>query len=179
MMGTNARAYNVGIVLCLIALAVSLRLLPHPANFAPVAAVAIFGGATLPRRLAVWLPVVIMALSDVFIGFYDYRVMLVVWSSYLAIAFASSRWLRQIKIKNGVLLTISGSLFFFLTTNFAVWLWGGMYAHSWAGLSQCYGMALPFFRSTLLSDVFYTAVLFGLYAYALRIADKRVISATD
>jgi len=176
MMSTKEQRYSLGIALSLIALAVSLRLLPHPANFAPVAAVAIFGGAALPRRLAVWLPVAAMALSDALIGFYDYRVMAVVWASYLLIALASNRWLQQRGLKTGVLLTVSGSIFFFLTTNFAVWVWGGMYAHNWTGLAQCYAMALPFFRNTFLSDLFYTATLFGLYAYAMRVAGIRVIS---
>jgi hypothetical protein len=175
-MNTREQRYSLGIALSLVVLAVSLRLLPHPANFAPVAAIAIFGGSTLPRRLAVWLPVAVMALSDASIGFYSYRIMFVVWGSYLAIALVSSRWLRRPKLKTGAALTVSGSVFFFLSSNFAVWLWGGMYAHSWAGLTQCFWLALPFFRNTFLSDLFYTATLFGLYAYAMRVANKRVTS---
>ena len=60
--------FNLTVALCLVFLAVSLRLLPHPANFAPVAAVALFGGAILPRRLSVVVPVVAMILSDAVIG---------------------------------------------------------------------------------------------------------------
>ena len=167
---------NLMLALCLIATGVSLRLLPHPANFAPVAAVAIFGGAVLPRRLAVWVPVAAMILSDALIGFYSYKIMFVVWASYLLIAFASSHWLRQFKLKNGILLTVSGSIFFFLATNFAVWLWGGMYARTWTGIAQCYTAALPFFRNTLLSDLFYTVMLFSVYALATRTASRRLLN---
>jgi hypothetical protein len=174
-MGVKEQRYGLAIALCLIAFAVCLRLLPHPANVAPVAAVAIFGGAILPRRLAAWLPVVVMALSDAFIGFYDYRIMLVVWGGYFAIALASSRWLRQPTWKAGVLLTISGSTFFFLVSNAAVWEWGGMYAHSAVGLIRCYIMALPFFRNTLVGDLFYTALLFGIYTYAVRAGAKKAL----
>lgn len=173
-MDGKERRYGLGIALSLTALAVGLRLLPHPANFAPVAAVAIFGGATLPRRLAVWLPVAVMVLSDAIIGFYDYRIMAIVWASYLGIAFASSSWLRGRGLKAGMLLTIAGSTCFFLMTNFAVWLWSGMYAHDMAGLMQCYAMALPFFRNTFVSDAFYTVMLFGVYSYATRIAAHRL-----
>ena len=156
------------VAVALILLAVSLRLMPHPANFAPVAAVAIFGGAVLPRRLAIWVPFAAMAVSDLMIGFYN--IMPVTWGCYVLIALASSYWLKKPGILRGVPLVISSSLFFFGVTNFAVWLWGSMYAHTWTGLELCYSMALPFFRNTALSDGFYTATLFGVYALAARLA---------
>lgn len=152
--------------LSLIAAGVSLRLLPHPANFAPIAAIAIFGGAVLPRRISVWVPLGAMMLSDFIIGFYG--TMWVTWSCYLLIALASSRWLRRPTPRRSVAFTLSASVFFFLITNMGVWLWSGMYAHSWHGLTQCYVMALPFFRNTLASDVLYTALLFGVYTVAVR-----------
>lgn len=174
---TSGKNFNLVIALSLVFLAVSLRILPHPANFAPVAAIAIFGGAVLPRRLAVWLPVAAMILSDAFIGFYSYKIMFVVWGCYALIAFASSRWLRSPTLKKGAALTVSGSVIFFAVTNFATWLWGNMYAHSWSGLAQCYTLALPFFRNTLLSDLFYTAALFSLYAYATQVAAKKLFAS--
>jgi len=157
--------------------AVMLRLLPHPANFAPVAAVAIFGGAMLPRKLALWVPLSAMMISDAVIGFYN--IMLVIWGCYALIALASSLWLRKPTFRRGAALTVSASIFFFIVTNFAVWAAGGMYAHTWAGLVQCYNMALPFFRNTALSDAFYTASLFGLYALANMAAFKLFKPATQ
>jgi len=161
---------NLAIAISLILLAVGLRLLPHPANFAPVAAVANFGGAILPRRLALWVPFVAMALSDLVIGFYN--IMPVTWGCYILIALASSYWLRKPSVLRGASLTISASLFFFFVTNFAVWLWGNMYTHTWSGLALCYSMALPFFRNTALSDLIYTASLFGAYALAMKLSSK-------
>jgi hypothetical protein len=161
---------NLIIATTLIVLAVSLRLLPHPANFAPVAAVAIFGGAILPRRLAIWVPLAAMMASDMVIGFYN--TMPVTWSCYVLIAVASSYWLKKPTARRGLALTVSASLFFFVVTNFAVWLWSSMYAHSWSGLAQCYAMALPFFRNTALSDLIYTAVLFTAYAVAIKLGSK-------
>jgi hypothetical protein len=154
------------LAIVLVFAAAAARLLPHPANFAPVTAVAIFGGAVLPRKLAVWVPLAAMLLSDLVIGFYDYRVMFAVWASYVLIAFASSRWLARPSFAKGALLTALSSLFFFITTNFAVWASSDMYAHTWRGLADCYIMALPFFRNTFLSDALYTAILFGTYALA-------------
>ena len=167
---------NLAVAICLIAIAVSLRLLPHPANFAPVAAVAIFGGAVLPRRLAIWTPVVAMMVSDLFIGLHN--LILVTWGCYALIALCSSVWLRKPSLKRGLSLTLGSSLFFFTVTNFAVWVWSGMYNHTLIGLSQCFTMAIPFFRNTALSDLIYTGALFGSYGLATYYS-RRVLNLTD
>jgi len=155
------------VALSLIMLAVSLRLLPHAANFAPMTAVAIFAGSILPRKTALFVPLVAMMISDAIIGFYD--MMPVTWACFALIVLASSIWLKQPSLAKGFALTISSSVFFFVVTNFAVWLTGGMYAHTLSGLAQCYTMALPFFRGTVASDLFYTTMLFGAFALALRL----------
>ncbi|HUD07711.1 MAG TPA: DUF6580 family putative transport protein [Candidatus Saccharimonadales bacterium] len=152
------------IALSLIVIGVTLRILPHPANFAPIAAIAIFGGAVLPKKIAIWVPLGAMMISDAVIGFYS--LMPLIWGCYLLIALASSHWLRPAKLLKGALLTVSSSVFFFAATNFGVWLTSGMYVHNWSGIVSCYTLALPFFRNTALSDAVYTAALFGIYALA-------------
>lgn len=166
---------NTGIALCLIALAVTLRILPHPANFAPVAAVAIFGGAILPRKMAVWTPVAAMMISDLVIGLHN--LIAVTWGCYALIALASSYWLRKPNLRRGLALTLSGSLLFFFATNFAVWVWSGMYAHTWQGLGQCFSLALPFFRNTALSDLIYSGALFGAYYLAVKLSARAVTAS--
>ncbi|MGD0284450.1 MAG: DUF6580 family putative transport protein [Candidatus Saccharimonadales bacterium] len=152
------------IALSLIAIGIVLRILPHPANFAPIAAISIFGGSVLPRKVAVWVPLGAMMISDAIIGFYS--LMPLIWICYLVIALASCKWLRPANFRKGALLTVSSSVFFYVVTNFGVWLTSGMYVHNWAGLVSCYSLALPFFRNTALSDIIYTAALFGIYALA-------------
>ncbi len=162
------------IALCLIAFGVTMRILPHPANFAPIAAISIFGGSVLPRRVAIWIPLAAMIFSDAIIGFYS--IMPVIWACYLLIALASSRWLRPARFTRGAVLTVSSSMFFFVVTNFAVWVWGGMYAHTWHGIVSCYTLALPFFRNTFLSDAIYTTAFFGIYALATHSLKKHQTS---
>lgn len=157
---------NLLIALTLIGLAVLLRILPHPPNFAPVAAIALFGGAVLPRRLALIAPLLAMIVSDFFMGFHN--LVLVTWGAYALIALASSQWLRKSNLSRGAFLTMSSSVFFFTITNFAVWFEGNLYPRTFAGLQQCFTLALPFFRNTFLSDMVYTAALFSLYALAVR-----------
>lgn len=158
----NNRRTSIMIALTLIVAAVVLRIMPHPANFAPVAAVAIFGGAVLPRKFALWVPLAAMAASDMVIGFYS--IMPVIWACYFLIALASSLWLQKPNLVKGAVLTLGASVGFFVITNFAVWATSGMYDHTLAGLGQCYVMALPFFRNTLLSDAAYTSALFAAYS---------------
>ena len=160
------KRYQLVIALALIAVGVLMRVLPHPANFAPVTALALFGGAVLPRRYAVLVPLGAMMISDTIIGWYN--LMPVTWACYVLIALASSSWLRGHSIRRGVELTLGASVFFFVVTNFAVWVGGGLYPHTIAGLQRCYVLALPFFRNTALSDMIYTASLFSLYALATK-----------
>ncbi len=104
------------IALSLIAIAVTLRILPHPANFAPVGAVSIFGGAILPKRMSVLVPLLAMMISDAVIGFYS--LMPLIWACYLIIALASSHWLRPVKLRRGIGLTLGASVFFFRRDQF-------------------------------------------------------------
>ena len=108
--------------------------------------------------------------SDLIIGLHN--LILVTWGCYALIALASSYWLRKPSLKRGLSLTLGASLLFFFATNFAVWIWSGMYAHTAVGLSQCFTMALPFFRNTALSDLIYTGALFGIYAVATQASTK-------
>lgn len=148
----------------LVALGVIMRLLPHIPNIAPVGAVALFGGAVLPGRYAWWLPLAIMMTSDVLLGFYDG--ILFNWAAFVAVGVIGMLLARFNTTQRIVFGVLGGSLTFYLISNFGVWLQGGLYAHTWAGLVECYTMALPFLRNTLVGDLVYSSILFGAYAMA-------------
>lgn len=150
--------------------AVLLRVLRHydiinlPPNFAPIAGMALFSGTYfLDRKQALIVPIIAMLISDAFIGFYNPLIML---SVYLCFGFAV---LIGFYIKNNKNLTniIGGSLLssivFYLITNYAVWGFGSWYPFTFSGLMQSYIMAIPFFKWTLLGDLFYVTMLFGCY----------------
>jgi hypothetical protein len=147
----------------LILAAVLLRLLPHVPNFAPVTAMALFGGTYLGKKWAVIIPLVAMFISDYFIGFYSPAVMASVYLSFV-VSGLLGLWLRRDKSFGRVVgATMLGSVLFFLVTNAAVWAFGTMYQHTAAGLLESYFNGLPFFRGTFLGDLFYSGVLFGTY----------------
>ena len=170
--------------LTLVLLGFAARMLPHPANFAPIGAIAIFGGLYLPRRLAIVLPLVAMLASDFLIGFYSFPIMLSVYGSF-ALAAAIGLAVRDRKSFPTVISgTLAGSIVFFLITNAAVWAFGTMYTHDFTGLIQSYTMAIPFFRNSVLGDLFYTGALVGnmewvsAYSTALRLRKREKRFAT-
>ncbi len=146
----------------LIALAAGSRLLPHPLNFTPVAAIALFGGVYLDKRLALAIPLAAMLVSDAFLGFYGE--MLFVYGSFVGVGLIGL-WIRNHKSVLSILGgTLAGSVLFFIVTNFGVWVIpGSMYAKNLAGLAECYTAAIPFFRSSVEGDVIFVTVLFGVY----------------
>jgi hypothetical protein len=148
----------------LIGLDVFIRLVPHAWHFTPLAASALFAAAMFRvRMLSLAVPLIAMALSDSVMGFYDWRVMAVV---YAASAAPAAMALCVARLRSPLVLlslAAASSIVFFLATNFAVWAFDGMYTHDLAGLSACYVAALPFFKSTIAGDLLWTCVLFGAY----------------
>lgn len=158
----------------MIIFAIMARLLPHPANFAPITAMALFGGVYLPKKYAFLLPFGALIISDYFLGFYGLE-MVWVYGSFF-ISGLIGLYIRKRKRKN-ILTIVSGtllaSLLFFLITNFGVWaLPYSWYSKDLGGLIQSYIAGIPFFRGTILGDLFYTGVFFGGYELALNLGKK-------
>ena len=151
------------VILSAIVAAAALRLVPHPPNFTPIAAMALFGGAYLGRRwLAFAAPLGALLLSDLVLGFYAGM-----WVQYFAAALIVL--LGWVALKRVTPLRVGGaavaaSVLFFALTNFGVWLTSGMYPQTFAGLAACYVAAIPFFQNTIAGDLFYSALLFGGFA---------------
>ncbi len=153
--------YTVFAVLMILAAALS-RLLPHPQNVAPIAAMALAGGVYLDKRLGLVLPLAALFVSDLFIGFYP--ILFFVYGSFLVIGLIGL-WLKSHKRPLPILgATLFSSIFFFVVTNFGVWAVGPeLYSRTPAGLIECYVAAIPFVRNTVLGDLVYTGMLFGLF----------------
>ncbi len=159
----KGKILEVAIAVIFVLIGVSLRLLPHPPNFSPIAAIALFGGVYLSRKLAFLLPMTAMIISDTFIGYYETTLMLFVYGSFL-ICVLLGFWLKKHKKWQTILAgSLLSSIIFFLLTNFAVWAFTPWYAKTLSGFVQCYLMAIPFFRNTLFGDLFYVIVFFVSY----------------
>ena len=135
--------------------------------FTPTAAVAIFaGGYFASLGIAALVPIAILGISDLALASHDsFGVMLATYA-VMTVPVLFGRWLRKSEGKGQtfVRLAICGlvpATLFWLVSNFAVWAFQSEYEKSWAGLVQCYWMAVPFFRWMLAGDVFYLTLLLG------------------
>ncbi|HSS44627.1 MAG TPA: DUF6580 family putative transport protein, partial [Thermoanaerobaculia bacterium] len=169
----------------LILLGAFSRLLPHPRNFVAMGALALYSGARLPRRHALWVPLAALALSDsaLLLDFGMGRraftlVRAVVYGSFAVIALAGQLVAGRARPLRLAGFSVASSIFFFLVTNFAVWALLGTYPPTAAGLVLCYEAAVPLFWNTLAADLLGTAVLFGLDALARRARGPALAAGT-
>ena len=150
-------------LLAAILTAAALRLIPHPPNFTPIGAMALFSGAYLGRKgLAFVAPLAAMLLSDAILGFHSG--MPFVYASVALIVLIGSLVASRITAMTVVGAALASSVLFFIVTNFGTWLVSGMYPLTGGGLAACYVAAIPFFQNTAVGDLFYCAVLFGGFA---------------
>ncbi len=162
----------------IILLAALSRLLPHPPNFSPVEAVALFGGAYFARRsTALWVPLLAMLVSDLALGvinggiYAEYFLSAGFLLVYLCIAVSTvlGFGLRgRVSASRVFGYSLLGSLLFFLVTNFGAWLGSSFYPQTGAGLVAAYVAGIPFFQNTVLGTLFYSALMFGSVAYLRR-----------
>ncbi|MFD1139760.1 DUF6580 family putative transport protein [Larkinella insperata] len=144
------------------------RLLPHPYNFTPIAALALFGAATFERKsLGLIVPLAAMLLSDVLIGFHSG--MGAVYGSFTVIWALGLVFLRKITVPRVAGVSILSSLLFYLITNFAVWYGSSFYPQTPQGLLASYAAGLAFyngqsfFLNGVLGDLTFSGLLFGSY----------------
>jgi Family of unknown function (DUF6580) len=160
---------NFIVAVLLILFAAFSRLIPHPANFTPIAAIALFSGVYLDKKYFIIIPSAAMLLSDIFLGFHS--TMIWVYGSFAIIALLGL-WLKSHKNVGYIFgTTLVSSVIFFIVTNFGVWL-SGYYGYSFSGFAECYIMAIPFFRNSVAGDLFYVTALFGIYELVLHYIGK-------
>lgn len=172
----------------IVVIAAMARLLPHPPNVTPIAAMALFSGAFLSnRRLAYAIPLAAMLLSDIVLGVTSYGMAMfvsqpVVYVCFLATVSMGTLIRDRRSAMNVGIVTLASSLIFYAVTNLGVWELGSLYPRTWAGLRMCYTAAIPFFRNSLAGDMAFTAILFGGFALLERIwvslrEDRQTIAA--
>jgi len=139
------------VVFGLVVVALLTRLLPHPPNFAPITSIALFTGFHfVNKRLALFIQLICMFLTDLILGVHSLMPII-----YLSFVLISMIGLKAKSLSLGTVL--SASSLFFIVSNLGVWYF--YYPLTWAGLSSCFILAIPFFINALMGDLFYTSVL--------------------
>ncbi|MBA3539734.1 MAG: hypothetical protein H0T79_08885 [Deltaproteobacteria bacterium] len=162
------RTFATIIALTLVIVAAGSRVIPHPWNFTPMIAVALFGGARINRGWLAGLAVIgCLALGDLALGYFPYGGMEWVYGSMLLVVVMG----RMLRTRTSLLATLVMALgtgaVFFIITNLGVFLGGALYPRTLAGLGECYVAALPFYRNQIVGDIAFSGALFGLYSLAL------------
>ena len=150
------------LVVALVSIGIAARLVDHPANFAPIGALALVAGFYVASRYGWGIAIGAVLISDLIIGFYSPLIMLSVYASYIAI-WGLGRSARASKTRFTLVpSTLLGAGFFFLLTNGAVWAFSTMYPKTVEGLYMSYAMGIPFFKWTLLGDVLYVSMFVAI-----------------
>lgn len=171
------RAFATVIAIALVIAAAASRVVPHPWNFTPMIAVALFAGARVERGwLAIAATLGCLALGDLAVGVFPYDGMIWVYGS-IALVVVLGRTLRTRRgVVAPLVAALGGGFAFFVITNLAVFA-SPMYPHSLAGLGTCFVAALPFYRNQIVGDLAFTGALFGLHAAALAWRTRAVVAA--
>jgi hypothetical protein len=160
---TTARPLAIGLTVI-----AGLARMAQNLNFAPVGALSLFAGARLRGWYAYALPIVLMAVTDPFLGGYSVETPFVYTSFLIAVYLGTLLRKTESPLRIGGIALLSSAQFFLFTNLPSWWAHPEAYAHTPAGLLKCYAAAVPFFRHTLESDLLYTAVLFGAHALLSR-----------
>ncbi|MBI4324227.1 MAG: hypothetical protein HY674_03095 [Chloroflexi bacterium] len=151
-----------------------------PENFSAVYGLVFCAAVYFPGKLAWFLPLVTLLVTDVIMNLFYYHADLV--SGYMLVnylAYGGILWLgRQFSARSSWLSLLSGGLLgailFYLVTNTAAWMQNPEYAKTLAGWIQALTIGTPgwphtweFFRNTLLSGGLFT----GLFAGAMKLSE--------
>ncbi|MBX3436323.1 MAG: hypothetical protein KF861_02450 [Planctomycetaceae bacterium] len=169
----------------LIVVSAAVRLVPHPPNVTPAAALALLAGAMLgSRAAAVAVPFAALLLSDLAIGLFHrsdfalHRSQIFVYGAFALIALLGrslqNHRRRPLRIAAA---SLAASALFFAVTNFGVWLLGDMYGRTPAELVRCYVQAIPFFGNTVVGDLAFSMLFFGGLAFFESLVEEREPSA--
>ena len=170
---------NILLIVALIVIGILGRMIPHPPNFTPIIAIALLASHVFKNKWIVILtPLMAMWISDLVLNNYRYAghhdgsflvfssSSLWVYGPIICIALLGTVLIKKVKISNIALSSISGSLIFFLVSNFGVWISGTMFPKSLFGFIACYTAALPYFGNALVGDLVYCTILFTSYSLA-------------
>ncbi len=171
---TNSVWYVVSVI-GIILIGICARFIPHPPNVTPLGGLALFSGVSLSFPLGLFIPLITMFISDLVLGLHP--TIPYVYGSFLLITMLGRHMKNKISVIHLTGLSVLSSLIFFLITNFGAWLTWDFYPKTISGLISSYVMALPFFRNSLLGDLFFSIFFFYSHTVFLHFFQKKYIIA--
>lgn len=177
---------NYIIIYFIILVAIASRFVPHMVNLSAITAIGIFSAVYLTKKEAIGITLIARLVSDLFLGFFSWPLMVAVYISHLA-GIVFGLWIKKSNELNGgqtftrwakIIFSGFGSAFvFYIVTNFVAF-YPEFYPQNISGLIASYANGLPFLRGTLVGDVGYTIALFGTFALVKSLANIRAKKVT-
>ncbi|KTD15935.1 Uncharacterised protein [Legionella lansingensis] len=150
------------ILVVIILLSALYRIIPHPFNFTPIGAIALFAGAKFwDKHVAVLVTLLSMLLADLYLGLYNSIIF--TYLGLCSMVYIGTVIQKKESLINIVIAGVTGSLAFYVISNFGVWLLSGMYDHTMNGLAECYLLAIPFLQNSLNSTLFFSFLFFSIF----------------
>lgn len=179
-----------GLIIGMTLLAALSRLIPHPPNFTPLGAMALFGAAYFSKKhLAFLIPLAAWWISDILLNNLVYAKLYpeiyqgfswmgnpVIYICLGLIVLIGWALLKKVNTVRVIGTATLAAVVFFLVTNFNSMLTSPLYTKDFNGLLESYIAGIPFFRNTLVGNLVYSAILFGIYEWFL--ARRGVSKAT-
>ena len=159
------------------------RIIPHWPNVTAVAAMAIFGGATLRNSFAaVLIPLSAIFFSDLIINnvfyaeYYDSFVFFGasagwIYAAFILMTVLSHLTIKSFKVTPIISTTVLSTILFFGLTNFGTWLHSPFYTQDMAGLLLAFEAGIPFVLNSLFSNLFFA----GLFFYGYSVATEKKV----
>lgn len=179
-MATEKLNFRFSVLTLMVIAATFSRIIPHPYSFTPMGTIALFGAAYFSKKIIAFIiPLISMWLSDIVIqntiyaGLYNHFWLYPEnfpfnYFAFFLTAALGILFLKEIKIFNIIGAGISAAVLFFLISNFGDWVSTTMYPKNLSGLISCYAVGVPYFGNMLASNLFYSAILFGVFELAQR-----------
>ncbi len=167
---------NTALIIAIVVIAIVSRIIPHYPNFTAMGAVALFGGAYLGRKAAFLVPLAALFVSNLLLnnwiyaefvdGFQLFNVgSLWIYGAFVLITLLGMGILTKVNPGRFLGASVGAAVIFLLVTNFGVWMSSVAFPKTWTGLIACYTAAIPFFWNTLMGNLAFGAVMFGVYEY--------------
>jgi hypothetical protein len=162
-------------IIFVIFLGIFYRLIPHVPNFSPLYSISVFSSILpieldnkfnkLLKYISFLIPLIILFITDLILGFY--KGMIFNYLAFLSYSifsyFTFNRYSKLSKTILGLVLSVGSSIYFFIISNFGVWLLTSMYSKDLAGFILCYINALPFLKNSIISSIIFSILIFYTY----------------
>jgi len=166
-------------IIFVIFLGIFYRLIPHIPNFSPLYSISVFSSILpieldnkfnkLLKYISFLIPIVILFITDLILGFY--KGMIFNYFAFLSYSifsyFIFNKYSKLSKTILGVFLSVGSSIYFFIISNFGVWLLTDMYSKDLVGFILCYINALPFLKNSIISSIIFSILIFYTYELLL------------